>query len=358
MIDLKILAPTNIKFFGDLHPFKKWDKQLLEAGIRTEIYFDHKNKNLLKADCVLLHHRYFNHNWKNAVDTATDEESEFVKYLSKLKQNAGKLLWYDADDSSGSTQLPVIPFVDVFVKKQVLKDKSYYTGSPNEKRNLMIWAEKDAVQKQFIPCNEAYVDKIKVGWNIAYIDYRDFVVHYRLRQYLSYFLSYDLFPYKYTDVASNRKYDITFRGTINYSSNAASVQRNKVLELFKTLSYNLASGGSINRSQYLKEINNSKIGISPFGLGEICFRDFETFIGGSLLIKPSMEHLETFPNLYIPNETYLPVSWDLSDLENTLEKVVLNYSEYEHIAKNGQDLFKKTINDPEIFIEAIKRLIN
>ena len=358
MIDLKILAPQNIKYFGDLHPFTKWNKQLLEAGINSKIYFDHTNPALLNADRLLLHHRYFDSGWKNSLNKVSDNDSELIKYLIKLKQNVNKLIWYDADDSSGSTQFPVIPFVDVFAKKQVLKDKSYYIGSQDEKRNLMVWAEKTAKQKQFIPCKAEDLNKIVLGWNIAYIDYRDFVVHYRLREYLSYFTNYEIYPFKYTDVSNKREYDITFRGTINYSSNAASVQRNNVLELFKSLPYKLASGSSVNRSKYLNELKQSKISISPFGLGEICFRDFETFMSGSLLIKPSMEHLETFPDLFIANETYLPVSWDLNDLGDTLDKVLQNYSFYQQIARNGQDSYKKIMNDPEIFINAIKRLIN
>ena len=59
MINLKILATSQIKYFGDLYPFRKWNKQLQEAGINVEIVFDHKSKRLLNADWLLLHHRYF-----------------------------------------------------------------------------------------------------------------------------------------------------------------------------------------------------------------------------------------------------------------------------------------------------------
>ena len=31
--------------------------------------------------------------------------------------------------------------------------------------------------------------------------------------------------------------------------------------------------------------------ISPFGWGEICFRDFESIILGKLLIKPNCDHI-------------------------------------------------------------------
>ena len=54
--------------------------------------------------------------------------------------------------------------------------------------------------------------------------------------------------------------------------------------------------------------------LSPFGIGEVCFRDFEAVHHECLLVKPSMAHIETRPNIYIPGETYVPVRWDFSDL--------------------------------------------
>ena len=109
MINLRILAPSQIKYFGDLYPFRRWNVQLQEAGINVEIFFDHKNRKLFNSDRVLLHHRYFDSGWVNALKTATDVNGDFINYLSNLRANVGKLIWFDADDSSGTTQFPVIP---------------------------------------------------------------------------------------------------------------------------------------------------------------------------------------------------------------------------------------------------------
>lgn len=98
--------------------------------------------------------------------------------------------------------------------------------------------------------------------------------------------------------------------------------------------------------------------ISPFGWGEICYRDFETLISGAVLIKPSMEHLQTYPNIYIPNETYIPVDWNLSDLEEKLEDLLNNYTSYKHIAENAQELYKTNINSAQLFVDCVKRMIN
>ena len=53
--------------------------------------------------------------------------------------------------------------------------------------------------------------------------------------------------------------------------------------------------------------------LSPFGYGEICFRDFEAVLSGALLLKPDCGHLETWPDIY-GEGTYVPLDWMASDL--------------------------------------------
>lgn len=57
--------------------------------------------------------------------------------------------------------------------------------------------------------------------------------------------------------------------------------------------------------------------MSPFGCGEVCFRDFEAVLNDSLLLKPHMDHLETWPDIFRPGETYVPISWDGDDVVPT-----------------------------------------
>jgi hypothetical protein len=71
----------------------------------------------------------------------------------------------------------------------------------------------------------------------------------------------------------------------------------------------------VPRDEYYREMRTSKIYISPFGYGEICWRDFEAILCGCLLVKPDMRHVETNPDIFISNQTYVPVRWDFSDLE-------------------------------------------
>ena len=89
-------------------------------------------------------------------------------------------------------------------------------------------------------------------------------------------------------------------------------------------------------NEYLDVAFRSKIGISPYGMGELCFRDYELVQAGCLLIKPNVSPIITTPEWLIPNETYIPVKTDWSDLNETIEKILNNYKDYEHIIINAQ----------------------
>ena len=100
--------------------------------------------------------------------------------------------------------------------------------------------------------------------------------------------------------------------------------------------------------------------LSPFGWSEINLRDFETFINGIALLKPRMNHLDTWPDYYIENETYLPYKWDASDLKELIEHVVSDESYLEEIARYGQERFRSfgVQNDPTLFIERFRTIFS
>jgi hypothetical protein len=68
--------------------------------------------------------------------------------------------------------------------------------------------------------------------------------------------------------------------------------------------------GEVSQRRFNFEIAHSRITLSPFGWGELCLRDFETVRAGSLLLKPDMSHLETWPDIFRPLETYVPFDWE------------------------------------------------
>ena len=88
----------------------------------------------------------------------------------------------------------------------------------------------------------------------------------------------------------------------------------------KLRNLNIVSEGRVRRHRFFDEMKRSKICFSPFGYGEVCWRDYEAFATGALLFKPDMGHLEVFPETFIPYETYVPLRWDLEDFEDKVHE--------------------------------------
>jgi hypothetical protein len=88
----------------------------------------------------------------------------------------------------------------------------------------------------------------------------------------------------------------------------------------------LENGIRLPLNEYYNRMSNSKIILAPFGFGEIAPRDLEATMFGSVLIKPDMSHLETFPNLYIPYKTYVPCKHDFSDLNEKIDYVLSDFN--------------------------------
>ena len=83
-------------------------------------------------------------------------------------------------------------------------------------------------------------------------------------------------------------------------------------------------------------MKRSKVGISPFGMGELCYRDLELIQWGCLLLKPDMSKVITEPDFFKPMETYIPVKPDWSDLNETIENVLDYFEDYEYIINNAR----------------------
>lgn len=96
--------------------------------------------------------------------------------------------------------------------------------------------------------------------------------------------------------------------------------------------------------EFANVMRQSKCTLSPFGMGEICFRDFEIIQFGSVMIKPDMSNVLTIPDIYIPYETYIPCSHDWSDLIEKIQWVKDNPVKCKEITENARQIMKKTLN--------------
>lgn len=350
---------------SDFYPLIKWEKNFLNDGIEIKFIKSHKSKKVFNNDIIIIDHRYYRK--LVVLDKVYENRSFIIEFIKLLKKKGIRVILFDNDDGAGSKQWDLIDYVDVFVKKQVLKNKIEYTENrgyasymvfvdqydlPKNKKNA-----NNQYKEKYIPCPKDQLHKIKLGWNIGMLDYR----YFPLQRYFPFgtnrILNSIYQAPKFHNTLENKDFNSVFRGRIKKDKLNYSYQRNKVISCFKRLNKKFITGDPISKRKYLKELKRSKTCISPFGWGEVCYRDFETIIAGAVLIKPDMSHLNTYPNVYKEGETYVPIKWDMSDLEEKVNKVIESYDEYKDYVYQAQKLYKSAIADYETFKTRFKSLL-
>lgn len=346
------ILSNESRMFGGLNilfPLYKWENELKDNNLDFEIYTNHCNKRIYHHEILVINSRYFQKKLNNGLFPDREPIKEF---LTKLREFSIKIVFFDAGDSTGSDFFDLMGYVDVYLKKQLLIDKNLYLIN-NGAISKRIWITKSNDEKNvnYCPCKSEDLHKLKLAWNIGMVDYRYNPLKIGL-------ISNYFFTRLNTSCSQiKRQILTTYRGSI-HNNNTYSYQRNTLIKQLSETNLPVIFGKPINRNKYLKELAASKAIVSPFGWGEICYRDFETFINGSILIKPDMSHLETFPNFFQQNVTYLPLNWQMSDLEEKLTMVNENYEDLIEIAHIGQKTFLNLYNDSELFVTHINNIIS
>jgi hypothetical protein len=108
---------------------------------------------------------------------------------------------------------------------------------------------------------------------------------------------------------------------------------------------------------YFAEMILSRIGVSPFGWGEVCYRDYEVIASGALLVKPSMAHLKTCPNIYVEGKTYVAISWDTHDLAEICRYYLAHPEEANEIVHNGRTALAQYFKDNGL-VDDVRRILD
>jgi hypothetical protein len=342
------------RYFNDFSPILKWHGYLKECGY--DFKFTNSSSKISRSSSKFLwiDYRWITNNYVGRCEVKSEQE-DFIKQLLKWKKNYEFIYMFDSGDSTGSRCFWLTPYVDVHLKKQLFQDKNRYL-SHEMKMNYMVWLPDNIIesvfkdQKDYVGCRADDLEKLQLSWNLGYTDFRLLP----LKKFLPTFIwNQNIFKKigsKSPDL--HRELNVSYRGGTVSGWDEYNHQRFKVRNLLHQLSESrdgIIVGGKVKLKVYKNEGRNSKVMISPFGFGEICYRDFETFINGALLVKPDMSHLTTFPNVYKNNITYIPVDWELVNFIEKLEQILENYSKFIDVAIEGQQQFLNLINDFDLF---------
>lgn len=300
-------------------------------------FFSKPEGNFYDCDVVIIDSKYRQFEWANNSASILDE-------LAFIKNKVKTVIYVDNVDSSGFDHAKTLPIVTRYLKSQLLRDRSLYlkplygyrlfTDYYHEKFGI-----KDNQPDWTQPILPQYTSKMGLSWNSGLANYS---LHGPLLNKI-----YKKIPFagllyyskRFTSPKSVRKHPFSCRFGFNYNRDSVSWQRKRIHEIMKE------RGGfctkKVNRRQYLNELRDSKIIVSPFGFGEITLKDFEAFMTGGVLLKPDMTHMETWPNFFQDQKTMISFAWDLSDFTEKLEYAVSNHEKLIDIAITAQELYKK-----------------
>ncbi len=267
---------------------------------------------------------------------------EDMQLLERLSREYDRVLWFDNRDSTGTTQFEVLPFVHKYCKKQLLKDRSLYQRVFYGERIFTDYMYRqynvcdDKPETSMVRLNSSQSEKLVLSWNIAYSDYLSGT---RIERFFNAFFRGSRQPLFFEN--SNRTYLLQARYSTDYCSNVVAFQRRSLLKVLDKLSDGSIRVGKLHQRKYRTELIQTEAVLSPFGWGEICARDFEAMIYGCALIKPNVSHLETWPDIFWPGQTYIPLPWDIERTQTILEEVLSNKSLLRTVAETGQQVFKE-----------------
>ncbi|MEM1409528.1 MAG: glycosyltransferase [Pseudomonadota bacterium] len=230
------------------------------------------------------------------------------------------------------------PYIDWYLKKSVLKDRTQHQAVFNGHNLQNAW----------------YSEHFGLGdpptdWRVPSSTLE------RLRLMPSFETSAKLMPL-FTGKAAppkldGRTYDLQARFSVG-ADGAYGAMRKGAMDAVDALGdLKVAKGrAELSWPAFMDELGDSTLCFSPFGYGELCWRDQEAFAAGSIVLKQDMGHLETKLDLYEPYETYVPVRWDYSDFEAKVRELLADPQLRAHIARTAFERIGTYFNE-ERFVD-------
>jgi len=229
--------------------------------------------------------------------------------------------WFAPTDLRNAARMD--PLVDVYVKKHVLRDRSRYGQPTRGDTNLTDFFNRrfdiDEPEQCFdIPTG--FLDKLVVGPSFA--------------------TAPGIMPALLgkRPPVTGRSIDLHARFAVGGTPWYQAMRAEAEAALSQLPDLTVAKGEGVPLPRFMVEMRRSKIGFSPFGYGEVCWRDYESVMAGAVLLKPDMGHIQTDPDIFVPWETYVPLSWDLSDFEDTVRRLVDDQGLRDKIARQAFDI--------------------
>ena len=249
-------------------------------------------------------------------------DADLVRLVGLLRdQNPGARIvcldWFAPTDLRNAARMD--PLVDLYVKKHLLRDRALYGQPTRGDTNLTDHFNRrygiDAPEQVFaIPAG--FFDKLVLGPSFA--------------------TAPNILPGLLGRMPEGaRPIDLHGRFAVGGTPWYQAMRAEAEAALDSLGGLTVVKGEGVPLARFMVEMSRSKLGFSPFGYGEVCWRDYESVMAGAVLLKPDMRHVETAPDVFVPWETYAPLAWDLSDFEDVVRRVCGDDALRRRIARNA-----------------------
>jgi hypothetical protein len=309
---------------SQIFPFFYYQRQLWERWgisfeeIPLERFLANPRRFTGPADTVCVQ------TWFDLTPVQTDELAATIR-RTFLGARLVYLDWFAPTDLRLAEQLE--PVIDLYIKKHIFRDLRAYGVATYGDTNLVDHFGKHfdlQHEERLYPVSEAFLDKLMLG--------PTFNTSPRLWPGLS----------RSVPRQGDRPIDLHARlGSRPTEDGWYSHMRGEAVEKVRSLrGLNVAHGGFVSSFRFLRELAMCKVCFSPFGFGEVCWRDYEAVMSGALLLKPDMSAVETRPDIFVAGETYVSLEWDLSDFEEKLSFYLEHRDEREAISRRAFEVLR------------------
>lgn len=319
-------------------------KRLRERGVFVT-FFTKDIPTLFDCDTLFVSSRFFSSWWIKA-----GKESVLGFLHEAREKNVRRIVWYDIGDSTGSNKFDVLPYVDRYVKGQVLRNRTAYQKHFYGMRPATDFYHTHFGVEDTLPTEphlgtippDGELHKLMVGWNWGMKNYGYYgevlgKIAYRLPWFPR------LVPRRWYVPSVYRPIALSCRIGSSYPRNTVAFPRQEI----KRRLQGRVETRFLSRRQFFKEMTQSIVGLTPFGWGEVCYRDFELTLAGAAMMKQDMGHLETWPDLYHGETTYLPFRWDFSDFDEKVDYVMTHPQEMVERAITAQAIYRRVLTTEE-----------
>ena len=323
---------------------------LVRSGL--EISLRQSADRVRDADIVVVDSKYWRNNWGRT-------EQRIWENVETLRSRAPKLVFADTGDSAGWVQAKILPHVDAYWKGQLLRDRTTYLRPLYGHRLYSDYYHRtkgvidDQPEWSTPVADPKHLAKLQLGWSSALGKY-DWLGPYCMALYDKMPIVGLLRPTRhFVPASTSRPIALHCRMGLSYPRASIAWQRQQIARRLPQG----AATGKISRRRYLRELATSRVVVSPFGFGEITLKDFEVLLSGGLLLKPDMSHMDTWPDLFVPGLTIAAHSWDLSDFEEVVQRVLGAYHNHVECAAEGQRRYRAHLHDPNLFVAHLSSLV-